>query len=48
MEFTEEEDNFMIENYRVMADADEESGVNAWAKFAAEVGTYYLCKLSVV
>jgi hypothetical protein len=37
MAFTEEETDFMTEYYEVMADADQKRGVNAWAKFAAEV-----------
>ena len=48
MNFTEEEDDFMIENYQIMADADNERGVNAWAKFAVEVGICNPRKLSVV
>lgn len=48
MNFTEEEDDFMMENYQIMADADNERGINAWAKFAVEVGICDSRKLSVV
>lgn len=39
MTFTEEEIDYMIENYKIMADADQNRGVSAWAKFAVQVGT---------
>jgi hypothetical protein len=48
MNFTEEEDDFMMENYQIMADADNERGITAWAKFAVEVGICDSRKLSVV
>jgi hypothetical protein len=36
--FTQAETDYMMENYKVMAEADEKKGVDAWAKYSKEVG----------
>lgn len=38
MNFTQAETEHMMEYYDIMAEADQKSGVKAWAKYSVEVG----------
>jgi len=48
MNFEQEEIDFMMKDYDIMADADGKRGVNAWAKISVKVGLRHIVSVGVV